>query len=375
MATSQSRSCLMALVPKFDAELPNETLGSRKLREALDEAWSAYERAAARSGETVTDIDVAGSRIRLKFAGPVLIEPIISAIDHRRIPVAGAADITIGLFDRDSTGIAPLVADTLVTPDALERAVTRFSDKGLHLVYQHGTLPLLQTFDAARGRALFWINDAAELPIWDRCKPLRLVLHWAFAGGPWQPIHAGAVCGPHGGVLIGGRAGVGKSTAALSCVRAGWRYAGDDYVLITTDPVPRAENMFNSARLWDDMLLRFPELKPTVLNPEGTSSGEKADLRLAERLARQDLGGFPVRAILLPKVTGSLDSKTVQVSAARAMKAMAPSTLLTLYGESSNAFRRISEFVSAVPSFRLELGTDIDRIPRAIDDMLMSLPQ
>ena len=43
-------------------------------------------------------------------------------------------------------------------------------------------------------------------------------------------LHAGFVANPGHGVLFAGKAGAGKTTAALSCVWAGFDYLGDDYV-------------------------------------------------------------------------------------------------------------------------------------------------
>ena len=43
-------------------------------------------------------------------------------------------------------------------------------------------------------------------------------------------LHAGFVAKNGHGVLFAGKAGAGKTTAALSCVWAGFDYLGDDYV-------------------------------------------------------------------------------------------------------------------------------------------------
>ena len=363
----------MMEISKCDVLPPAIASDAQRPCDAMDEAWSAYLSAAEQVGEIHIDVAIADSRVRLRFAGDALVEPIMTALDHRRVAQHGHPDITIGLFDFHSTGLRPALVDLLGKRAPADGAIWRWSERGSHLLYQRGPAPTVQTFDAAHQRALFWISDACELPAWDRCKPLLQALHWSLARGSWQPIHAGAVCGAHGGVLLGGKGGVGKSTTALACLRAGWRYAGDDYVLVNTRPEPRVDNIFNSARLWDDMLCRFPELQRTLTNPNAGPE-EKADLRLADCVPRQDLVGFPLRAILLPNITGASGSATRPASPAQAMIALAPTTLLMLYADLSRVFQRIVELVNALPAFRLDLGTDIDRIPVAIESLLKTLP-
>jgi hypothetical protein len=363
----------MVEISKCDAR-PPVVASIASLRDVIDEAWSAYLTAAEQAGEVCIDVDIAGSRVRLCFAGSALIEPIMTSLDHRRIPQRSHPDIRIDLLDFRSTSMRPAVVNLFGKRIPADGSIWRWSEHGSHLLYQRSPAHTLQIFDAARERTLFWISDAGDLPAWDRCKPLLQALHWTLARGPWQPIHAGAVCGAHGGVLLGGRGGAGKSTTALACLRAGWRYAGDDYVLVSTAPTPRVENLFNSARLWDDMLQRFPELQSTLTN-SNAGANQKADLRLADRVPLQDFVGFPLRAILLPKVTGSPDSTIRPTTPAQAMIALAPTTMLMPHADASRVFQRIVEVVNALPAFRLDLGTDIDLIPPAIESLLQSLPE
>jgi hypothetical protein len=122
------------------------------------------------------------------------------------------------------------------------------------------------------------------------------------------------------------------------------------------------------------MLQRFPELQSTLTN-SNAGANQKADLRLTDRVPLQDFVGFPLRAILLPKVTGSPDSTIRPTTPAQAMIALAPTTMLMPHADASRVFQRIVEVVNALPAFRLDLGTDIDLIPPAIESLLQSLPE
>jgi hypothetical protein len=337
----------------------------------VDQAWSAYGTAAERVGEVIADIEIAGMHLRLCFAGVSLAEPIMSPLRHRRTRNS-APKMTIAMFDGRTTGVTPAISLLNERPKS-DRTIVKWGEDNLQLLCQGHPIATVQTFDTLNARAVFWVDDVAKLKGLDRYKPILQMLRWSFARGPWQPVHAAAVCGPRGGVLLGGRGGSGKSTTALACVRAGWRYAGDDYVLIRAKPEPSVENIFSSAHLREDMLSSFPTFHPTLLNAGRVGPEEKAVFRLSDRVAREDFSGFTISAILLPKFTGGRDSRTKPAPRSRATIALAPTSLFVLHGDSPMGFRTIAEFVETLPTFWLELGTDTEQIPAAIERLLVDL--
>jgi len=66
-------------------------------------------------------------------------------------------------------------------------------------------------------------------------------------------LHANAVDGPHGAVVLAGESGAGKTTLAMELAGAdGWRYVAEDWVLLDADgarilPFPRALNVRDGA--------------------------------------------------------------------------------------------------------------------------------
>src|SRR6185436_13113490 len=53
-----------------------------------------------------------------------------------------------------------------------------------------------------------------------------------FARRTFQVLHAGAVTGPAGAVVLRGPSGAGKSTLAAACQRAGLAVLGDESLLV-----------------------------------------------------------------------------------------------------------------------------------------------
>jgi hypothetical protein len=52
------------------------------------------------------------------------------------------------------------------------------------------------------------------------------------------------------------------------------------------------------------------------------------------------------------------------------LAALAPSTIFQLYPPKANALAEMAALVRAVPCYSLELGSDIDRIPEAIIELI-----
>ena len=85
------------------------------------------------------------------------------------------------------------------------------------------------------GHFLAWRSSrrtasSERLSLYERGKPFRVLLSvWLHDRGV-QVVHAALVARGDRGVLLPGRGGAGKTTSALTCLLAGFRYLGDDYV-------------------------------------------------------------------------------------------------------------------------------------------------
>jgi hypothetical protein len=222
--------------------------------------------------------------------------------------------------------------------------------------------------DLDRQRAVFWAPSHRIIPCFERGGPIRSILHWWMWREPYQPLHAGAVGCERGGVLLAGKGGSGKSTSTLACLEGGLLYAGDDYVLAGGSE-PYVYSLFNTAKLCVDNLHRFPRLDNAIRNRERLAE-EKAMIFVREVFPERVSPGFPVRALLLPKVTGERDTRLKPTSAMQALLALAPTTILQMVGASQEAFAKITRLVKQVPCFELEAGTDLPQIPAVVGELL-----
>jgi serine kinase of HPr protein (carbohydrate metabolism regulator) len=184
-------------------------------------------------------------------------------------------------------------------------------------------------------------------------------------------VHGAAVGNDHGAVLIVGKSGSGKSTTALACLSSGLLYLGDDYTIIETLPSPVVHSLYATAKVDVNQVNAFPHLLPKIHN-NGTLAGEKALMFLSPDYNKQMIPDLPVRAILVPRVTGGPRTQLKKTSAAAALTALAPSTIFQLPRAGESNFKIVARFVSKVPCYTLECGKNLAQIPEMVLGALLS---
>jgi hypothetical protein len=172
-----------------------------------------------------------------------------------------------------------------------------------------------------------------------------------------------------------GKGGSGKSTVALSSLDSDLLYAGDDYVAVTLEPSPRIESLYSSGKLEPSHIYGLlPHLMPLLSNADKLDE-EKAVVYVHDHFPARTTAGFPLRAVLVPKVRAAQrESRIVETSRAAAFAALAPSTIFQLHTAGPDALATMSRVIERVPCFGLELGSDVRGIPRTVTDFLKQLP-
>lgn len=339
-------------------------------------------RCASESEENLIEeyIRVGGFTICLRFAGKGLVSQLMPALSHLSIQPAGPPNLTICLWDTASTGMQlhPLLdicrnqirsqPHKYLTP---RQEIRLISNARIPATYESGS-NVLSMFDPQRDLAVYWVDDGAALPYYERGAPVRTILNWWLSQHDMQCVHAGAVGVAEGGVLLIGKGGSGKSTTALACLESDLLYASDDYCLVGTQPSPYVYSLYNTAKLRGSLdIERQPHFLPMLDNPERMDD-EKLMIFVGQHLPHKLQNGFPLKAILLPTVTSNIDTKTSPVSAGEALRSLVPTTLFQLPGAAEQAFRRMTRLVQQLPCYRLELGSDIKASPGVILDLIHS---
>jgi hypothetical protein len=294
------------------------------------------------------------------------------------MPVPSSPALTILIFDSTSTQTQlPLLVSSLVS--LLSQSWWKYEDKRGEVIeysdcrFQTAFHPYPNRFnllDLEQNLGIYWIEDAANFPYYEMGAALRIILHWWMSKNNRQYVHAGAVGTKEGGVLLVGKGGSGKSSTALACLNSDLLYASDDYCLVSTNFKPYVYSLYNTGKLKSEVdLERFPQFIPQLYN-HARLKEEKAMVFLYQHYPEKIISGFPIRAILIPQVTGKIDTQLIKATAGQALNALAPSTILQLPGANQTALKTMSRLVKQVPCYHLQLGTEITQIPQLISQLL-----
>ena len=356
-----------------------DTLHAPSLLAALEASFAA----AAPSGPVDRDFEIAGERVRLRAATPDHLRLFGRAFEHLRLEDAGEPALTIHFWDSAITG-SPAPPTPQVGDEQAPGAFFYASDSQVRLGFQLGAggdarefsmypeapTPALSVLATGRNDAWHWVADAGRVPYWDEAAPMRFLLDWWLRDQGVHLLHAGAVGTPAGGVLVVGKSGSGKSTTSLSVLQSDLLYAADDYVAVKLGPEPRVFSIYGSGKLMPDHVERLPFLLPALANGD-VLEFEKAVLYVREHWPERIVKSFPVRAILVPRVVpGRTEALVGPASPVAALAALAPSTVFQMHTRGQDALVRMRKLAAAVPAYSLELGSDIESIPRAIADLL-----
>lgn len=305
------------------------------------------------------------------FAGRGLLAPFGRAMDHLSVGKSFSRGLTVFLWDSISTHTeSPRIPSLESSAIHLSGELISFNDERYSIVVQPA-VKMVYALEKAGSRAFFWTHDAAKIPYQDRGAPLRLIFQrWLMEKNLFL-IHAAAIGIDGAGVLLTGKGGSGKSTTALACLAAEMHYAGDDYCLIDTKHKLYVHSLYCSGKLPPETVHLLPSLEPTLSNKDSLDS-EKALFFLNHHFPENVVPGFPVKAILIPRISGRDKTSLKEVSPAKGFMALAPTSVYQLHrSEQAKYLRALSSFGRQVPNFVLQLGSDVVEVANRIKAFLV----
>lgn len=314
-------------------------------------------------------LDVGGEAILVRFAGPAMSERLLPALTHLITEPAERPMLTVRVWDNASTGTEPPRPPWGKDAYRERGMIDGFFGDGFYTVYPRG-VGALNVVDARSGQGFFWIADAARILIPEQGAPLRVLLNLWLADRDVQLVHGAAIGHEDGCVLLIGPSGAGKTSTALSCLDSGLRHLGEDYCLIRQGEPPEVFSIYSSAKVELATLERMPQLQPLVVSMPVPGQDEKALLDLRAMRPGAMMRSAQLKAIAVPRIVSRSETRVLPSSAAAALAAVAPSTLLQLPGNGPHLMRMLSATVRSVPCFALEVGSDPRRIPPALESLL-----
>ncbi|MEM1088405.1 MAG: ArsA-related P-loop ATPase, partial [Pseudomonadota bacterium] len=271
------------------------------------------EEALIKSERVTVTLRVAGGLMQIDFAGPALAELMLGALAHLFVETDEAPDIRLKVYDTRSTGVGfpemPVRRNCLTD----RGDIWSFNSKR-YLSAFHWLESSVSVMDVSTGDAVFYINQADDLPYWTKASPFRTIFHWWMMQRGAQLIHAAGIGYEDGAVLITGKGGVGKSTTSLAAIEHGMSYVADDYLVVSLDDGPKVHSLYNTAKLNPDQVARFPDLAGLIRT--SFEADEKAVISLYPDRKDQILSSLPIKAVLSPSFGESAETSFEGISAA-----------------------------------------------------------
>ena len=367
--------------PWIEADRPMRRAATAQGRQLLDRLEQSFlDDAAAAGGAVQQWYRIGGHDVCVRTIPEQDARRLRPALGHLALPeaTASAAGLTISTWNGATPSAAPVLADLLRRLRANWCAecgprgeVLELHSIGISAIYNAGP-NVLTVIDFERNRGWLLKLDDDTFPYWEVGSPFRFLLHEWFAARGLQYVHGAAVGTEKGGVLLVGKGGSGKSTTALLCAAAGMQYAGDDYCLI--EPARAwAHSLYNTGKLkGPEDYARLPQLKGLSTNPDSFERGGdgKGVYFLDAIWPDRVVAGMPLRAIVVPRITGQAASSVEPCSAFDALVAMLPSTVAQLPAATNEDCDRMVALAEKLPTYLLHLGTDIHGIPAALTTLL-----
>jgi hypothetical protein len=313
----------------------------------------------ARSGTPIADFRFGDFVLGVRAQPGGTIAELTTMFDHHRVrdrPRTALLDI----IDGPDAALAPLLPSSRTGRDRFV-----LSTPAVYCLWDPEGGGKLTAVDREKCLGVVWYPAATALPSWEKARPLIHAFKALFPASGLMPVHGAAVALGERGILIAGGGGAGKTTMALACVEAGWRYVGDDGVLIGGAPL-RAFNLFRSARLREDMFRRLPR-SLTAAYTISTDSGEvKAELDVG-RLPSAAIGDAIVSAIIVPRRLGSPGIVIAPLRQSVALRELSATTLVALPGDPAESYEFMAHALRDARCFSVDPGPVLGAVPAALE--------
>jgi len=317
----------------------------------------AFEQAASRAPVEELRLVIGPLSVLVRIAGPQLAGRLFAPIRHIAVEATDTPDLTVCAWSTAETGVAAPVG------------VAWTYDEPLEWVRPGG------------GLIVSCLPSAEELQRISIARPFQWSLIAALTAAGLPALH-GALVAPPGssaGLLLVGPNGSGKSTTCLSALRAGFQLVGEDVVVVErTSSGPVGHSLYCSCNLTQQTQAFFSDLPGPLMLPFGAAPDAKSILLLPpDGPASPMRRSLPIAALVFTVITGqsgpsrfepiSRDEATERFDAALRQSKKLP-----------DLHRRAHEdaalpLLAELPTFRLDLGTDLDLVPDALNTLSQSL--
>lgn len=338
----------------------------------LEESWGSV---AATASLHRFGVRLGGVPVVIESADAALFDRLRPALDHHpRLNGsgdgsgdAGRGVVTVRIWSLDG----PDAVRPAMPPALVQRADASAIGPGGSRVrarFDHANRALM-AWDSASDVAWWCLESVDGLEWWEEAAPFRPLLSWILPAHQRHFAHCAAVGSSDGAIVLVGPGGSGKSTTALACHLDGMGYVGDDYCLITNDPVPVVHSLYGTAKVRLGESIESGPLAAHMMRATPPAGG-KAVALVSARDGAHLVASAPVAVVAAVSVGTDSRTRVHDATRAEVLAALAPNSLQQLPGVTAASFTALSTLVRSVPVCRIELGHDRNEVVAVVRAVL-----
>jgi hypothetical protein len=336
---------------------PVTRIGSHLPESYFRETQEAFSRATANAGGTREFFFVlAGVKFCVRSAGETLLPRIAATLAHLEISNEEPVDFTICCWDDNATRAEMPMPTRWMLSQAAFCCLGSLTNQRFRTFYVDW-MRILSCIDLESNIAYCCYEDAEPLLMYEVSGPFRAIFNVILNRKGMQLVHASAVGTSRGSLIFAGPPGSGKSTLAVLCLQEGFYYQSDDLCILTAERQPRSLSLYNIAKLREDSLPRFSSLRP-ILSHFQEDEEKKAYFYVHQQFPSQVLKEAPVRALILPRISGGQISSLQRAAPVEAMRAVISWTIKEIPKSDSLGDKIMLQSLAHLPAHHLLLGRD-----------------
>ena len=318
-------------------------------------------------------IAIGPCNIKFVFYNNLMAEILIRPFQHLVSESSDKINFTIHAAE-DSVSI-PTPNFKMLISDGINDSLNQnlyFNTDTRHFL--HNTLATITSLvDTQTRDAYYYIDSVENLPDYEKAAPFRMIFHWFGVMNNMNLIHGAVIANNGAGWLLAGKGGVGKSTMSLLSQLNGTPLLGDDYVLIENKDIPIAYSLYNSIKVNQDIIEKYPFLDQYLANR--TSHDYDKGYLFADEIPGQGMTlSAKLKGIIM--ITGeSSDLPSFnKIPRIKALSVIGSSTIFQMPGINRNFLRGIVELVNALDIREYILGNSIKENLAFLSDFIDESP-
>ncbi|MGB5218250.1 MAG: hypothetical protein WBN66_08115 [Smithella sp.] len=304
-----------------------------------------------------------GGPVLLTYSSDILEQSLFKAFEHLEITQADAeAAFTVFACDSDVLDCDLPGYNWLNKISANKEEIVTYNSGDIHALYNPKS-GIFSLFDNGRNRGFYYLPKAVEIPFYEKAAPMRMLLHWWCEKSGLVLIHAAAIGWNASAVLLAGRGGTGKSTTAMLAAQDGFKFLGDDYIILENNSAPVVHSAFNSVKFRWEMLERVPAAGEFCLNNQ---NDEKGYYFLQDKKPDSLIRSLPLKAVLLPAIEASQKTSFDRVAQSKGLMGLAASSIFQMPGSGRQTLKTLVSILKDIPVYQMSLGKDNSEIMNAL---------